>query len=65
MSSVTVTAGVSPRGRHDRQLQEWQQDAYKSKRKLSEPTVCPQCRYHGGISGSDVRGGLKEGGVPC
>ena len=43
MNQVTVTAGVSPQGRHDRLLQEWQHDTYKSKHKLKEPTVCPGC----------------------
>ena len=36
--------------RGDRRIQEQVHDAYKSKRKLAEPTVCPQCGavYHGG-----------------
>lgn len=29
--------------RHDRLLQEWEHDTYKSKHKLGEPTVCPGC----------------------
>jgi NMD protein affecting ribosome stability and mRNA decay len=38
------------RSRRDRLIQEQVHDAYKSKRKLPEPTVCPQCGavYHGG-----------------
>ena len=30
-------------GRHDRLLQEWEHDTYKSKSKMAEPTVCPGC----------------------
>lgn len=33
----------TPGGRQDRLLREWQHDPYKSKVKLPEPTVCPQC----------------------
>jgi NMD protein affecting ribosome stability and mRNA decay len=37
-------------GRQDRLLQELEHDPYKSKRKLPEPTVCPECGaiYHKG-----------------
>jgi NMD protein affecting ribosome stability and mRNA decay len=37
-------------GRHDRLLQELVHDTYKSKHKLPEPTVCPECGavYHRG-----------------
>lgn len=37
-------------GRHDRLLREWVHDTYKSKSKLPEPTVCPECGavYHKG-----------------
>lgn len=31
-------------GRHDRLLQELEHDPYHSKLKISEPTVCPDCR---------------------
>ena len=36
--------------RHDRLIQEYRHDAYKSKHKLPEPTVCPVCGavYHDG-----------------
>jgi NMD protein affecting ribosome stability and mRNA decay len=36
--------------RRDRLIQEQVHDTYKSKRKLPEPTLCPQCGavYHGG-----------------
>jgi NMD protein affecting ribosome stability and mRNA decay len=36
--------------RHDRLLQEREHDPYKSKSKLSDPTVCPECGvvYHKG-----------------
>lgn len=30
-------------GRQDRLIQEWMHDPYRSKRKLPEPTVCPEC----------------------
>lgn len=30
-------------GRHDRMIQELVHDPYKSKRKLAEPTACPNC----------------------
>ena len=41
---------VNPRDRHDRLLQEWEHDTYKSKHKPSEPTACPVCGavFHGG-----------------
>lgn len=37
-------------GRHDRLLQELVHDPYHSKKKLTEPTACPECGaiYHGG-----------------
>jgi NMD protein affecting ribosome stability and mRNA decay len=37
-------------GRHDRLLRELEHDTYKSKQKLPEPTVCPECGavYHRG-----------------
>lgn len=36
--------------RHDRLLREWVHDTYKSKSKLPEPSVCPECGavYHKG-----------------
>lgn len=38
----TRFAGFQP-VRHDRLIQEYRHDAYKSKLKMHEPTVCPQC----------------------
>ncbi|MEW5755330.1 MAG: BCAM0308 family protein [Pseudomonadota bacterium] len=37
-------------GRRDKLIREMEHDPYKSKRKLPEPTVCPDCRavYHKG-----------------
>jgi predicted Zn-ribbon and HTH transcriptional regulator len=45
----TRFAGFEPI-RHDRLIQEQRHDTYKSKHKLVEPTVCPQCGavYHEG-----------------
>lgn len=37
------TSSVSGQARRDRLLRERVHDPYKSKRKLSEPTVCPEC----------------------
>ena len=42
MSSKTIPPGFHA-VRRDRLLQESEHDAYKSKGKLPEPTVCPQC----------------------
>lgn len=44
------TSSVSGQARRDRLLRELVHDPYKSKRKLSEPTVCPDCSavYEGG-----------------
>lgn len=39
---TTSTVAASPQ-RHDRLLQEWEHDTYKSKHKLAEPTACPGC----------------------
>jgi hypothetical protein len=36
-------SSTTPHERHDRLLQEWQHDTYKSKHKLAEPTACPEC----------------------
>lgn len=37
-------------GRHDRLLDEWMHDPYRSKHKLKEPTLCPTCGalFHAG-----------------
>ena len=43
MSSQTVQAGFRRIQRHDGLFQERVHDAYKSKGKLPEPTVCPEC----------------------
>ena len=51
MNTQINTADIAQQRRHDRRLlEEWEHDTYKSKRKLSEPTVCPQCTavYHKG-----------------
>ncbi|HXV59793.1 MAG TPA: BCAM0308 family protein [Vicinamibacteria bacterium] len=47
MRDTSTTPGKS---RRDRRLQELVHDTYKSKRKLPEPTVCPECFavYHDG-----------------
>jgi NMD protein affecting ribosome stability and mRNA decay len=47
MTTTTTVSGVQ---RHDRLLQEWEHDTYKSKHKLAEPTACPECGavFHGG-----------------
>lgn len=42
MKTRDIPAGFHPI-RHDRLLQEHIHDAYKTKGKLPEPTVCPQC----------------------
>ena len=42
MSTRSIPPGFHP-VRHDRLLQEQVHDAYKSKGKLPEPSVCPQC----------------------
>ena len=49
MSSTVNEAAFHPI-RHDRLLQETQHDTYKSKGKLHEPTVCPDCGavFHAG-----------------
>jgi hypothetical protein len=49
MTGRSIPAGFHPI-RHDRLLQEHVHDAYKSKGKLPEPSVCPQCGavFHGG-----------------
>ena len=39
MSGIDMTH----QGRLDRFLKEWEHDTYKSKSKLPEPTVCPEC----------------------
>lgn len=49
MNTRSIPPGFHPI-RHDRLLQEQVHDAYKSKGKLPEPSVCPQCGalFHGG-----------------
>ena len=49
MTRTTIPPGFHPI-RHDRLLQEQVHDTYKSRSKLPEPTVCPQCNalYHEG-----------------
>ncbi|MFZ5509953.1 MAG: BCAM0308 family protein [Pseudomonadota bacterium] len=42
MSRHSKATGFHP-VRHDRLIQEQEHDAYKSRTKLPEPTVCPQC----------------------
>lgn len=58
MSAQTSPAGFHP-VRHDRLLQELSHDPYKTKGKLPEPTVCPQCRA------VFVDGGWRWGAVPA
>lgn len=43
MSAETHIPASSHPSRHDRLLQEWVHDTYKSKSKLPEPTHCPEC----------------------
>ncbi|QSA95676.1 BCAM0308 family protein [Methylococcus sp. EFPC2] len=43
MTAETHVPDSSHPGRHDRLLQEWVHDTYKSKSKLPEPAVCPDC----------------------
>ena len=43
MTGPHKTSDYLHQGRHDRFLREWQHDTYKSKSKLPEPTVCPEC----------------------
>ncbi len=45
-----TTTTSKPQERHDRLLQEWEHDTYKSKHKLEEPTACPECgaSFHNG-----------------
>jgi NMD protein affecting ribosome stability and mRNA decay len=50
-----MSQGISPQPskapqRRDRELQEFRPDAYRSKTKYAEPTVCPDCQavYHAG-----------------
>lgn len=40
---TTQTPETPHPSRHDRLLREWVHDTYKSKSKLPEPTVCPEC----------------------
>lgn len=49
MSHTAVPPGFHPI-RHDRLIQEFAHDAYQSKGKPAEPTVCPQCKavFHEG-----------------
>lgn len=49
MSTRSIPPGFHP-VRHDRLLQEQVHDAYKSKGKLPDPSVCPQCgaQFHDG-----------------
>jgi len=50
MSHATISAGFRKIKRHDGIFQEQVHDAYKSKRKPLEPTVCSQCGavFHAG-----------------
>jgi NMD protein affecting ribosome stability and mRNA decay len=50
MSNTTTTSGFHTQERHDRLLQEWEHDTYKSKHKPAEPTACPKCGavFHNG-----------------
>ena len=36
-------ASMRQQRRQDRLIHEWVHDPYQSKRKLPDPTVCPQC----------------------
>lgn len=49
MSHAAVPPGFQPI-RHDRLIQEFAHDAYQTKGKLAEPTVCPKCKsvFHDG-----------------
>lgn len=42
MSRNSKATGFRP-VRHDRLIQEYEHDAYKSRGKLSDPTLCPRC----------------------
>lgn len=44
MTGPTKHSDYHHEGRHDRLLRELDHDPYHSKQKLSEPTVCPNCR---------------------
>lgn len=50
MKQIPKPGDVSCQRRKDRLLREWVHDPYQSKRKLPEPTVCPDCNaiYHEG-----------------
>jgi NMD protein affecting ribosome stability and mRNA decay len=50
MKRTAKPGDVSCQRRKDRLLREWVHDPYQSKRKLPEPTVCPDCNavYHDG-----------------
>lgn len=56
------------RRRHDRLLQEWVHDTYKSKSKLPEPTVCPDCGavfHKGRWTWTDAPGGAHRERCPA
>ena len=50
MTGPRKPADYLRQGRHDRLIRELEHDPYHSKRKLKEPTVCPECGavYHAG-----------------
>lgn len=50
MTTTTTVLDQRPHERHDRLLQEWEHDTYKSRHKPSEPTACPECGavFHNG-----------------
>lgn len=67
MKTRTIPHGFHP-VHIDRLIQEQVHDAYKSKGKLPEPTVCPQCGavFHGGRwSWSDAPAGAHSENCPA
>lgn len=68
MTGPTKHPDYLRQGKHDRLLQELEHDPYHSKRKIAEPTVCPDCHavyLHGRWSWGDAPEGAHEQRCPA